>query len=72
MGMGLQWWHKWKTLVERDALLKVLKENLQSAQNRTKINADRHRREQEFEPGDFVYLKLHPFRQMSIRVRGNM
>ena len=72
MGMGLQWWHKWKTLVERDALLKVLKENLQSAQNRTKINADRHCREQEFEPGDFVYLKLQPFRQMSIRVRGNM
>ena len=37
-----------------------------------KINADRHRREQEFAPGDFVYLKLQPFRQMSIRVRGNM
>ena len=46
------------SLVERDALLKVLKENLQSAQNRMKINADRYRREQEFEPGDFVYLKL--------------
>ena len=31
------------SLVERDALLKVLKENLQSAQNRMKINADCHR-----------------------------
>ena len=37
-----------------------------------KINADLHRRGQEFEPGDFVYLKLQPFRQMSIQVRGNM
>ena len=54
------------SLVEQDSLLKVLKENLQMAQNQVKINADRHHQEQEFEHGDFVYLKLQPFQQMSI------
>ena len=54
------------SLVERDSLLKVLKENLQMAQNQVKINVDHHRQEQEFEHGDFVYLKLQPFQQMSI------
>ncbi|XP_065621012.1 uncharacterized protein LOC136063911 [Quercus suber] len=60
------------TLCERDDLLRLLKENLQTAQNRMKINADRHRREVIFEPGDFVFLRLQPFRQLSIRTRGNM
>lgn len=59
-------------LCERDALLKSLRKNLQAAQDRMKLNSNRHRRKLEFEPSDFVYLKLQPFRQMSIRVRGNM
>lgn len=46
------------SLVEQDSLLKVLKENLQMVQNRMKINIVRHRQEQEFEHGDFAYLKL--------------
>ena len=37
-----------------------------------KLYEDRHRCELEFRPGDMVYLKLQPFRQMSLRVRGNM
>ena len=37
-----------------------------------KINADRHHREVIFEPGDFIFLRLQPFRQLSIRTRGNM
>ena len=36
-----------------------------------KINADCHRCELEFAPGDFVYLRLQPFRQLSVRTRGN-
>ena len=36
-----------------------------------KLNSNHHRCELEFKPGDFVYLKLQPFRQMSVRVRGN-
>ena len=53
-------------------MLKLLKENLVTVQNRMKISKDRHRCELEFEPGDFVYLKLQPFRQLTIRTRGNM
>ena len=37
-----------------------------------KLNSNHHRCELEFKLGDFVYLKLQPFRQMSVRVRGNM
>ena len=37
-----------------------------------KLNDDRHHREQEFEVGESVYLKLQPFQQLSIRVRGNL
>jgi hypothetical protein len=60
------------TLLARDAILRILKDNLVLAQNRQKVQADRHRREQEFVVDDWVYLKLQPFRQMSVRTRSNM
>ena len=37
-----------------------------------KLNVDQHRRELEFMVGDYVYLRLQPFCQMSIRTRGHM
>ena len=37
-------------------ILKVLKENLQTAQNQQKLYGDRHRVERSFEVGDLVYL----------------
>ena len=40
-------------------ILKVLKENLQEAQNQQKLYADRLRVEWSFEVGDLVYLRLH-------------
>ena len=60
------------TLGQRDEILKQLRENLWEAQHRMKLYEDRHRRKLEFQPGEMVYLKLQPFRQMSLRVRGNM
>uniref|UniRef100_A0A2N9FZS8 Reverse transcriptase n=1 Tax=Fagus sylvatica TaxID=28930 RepID=A0A2N9FZS8_FAGSY len=60
------------TLLARDVILRILKDNLVLAQNRQKVQADRHRREQEFVVDDWVYLKLQPFRQMSVRTRSNM
>ena len=60
------------SLKGRDEILKLLKENLVVARHRMKLNADRHRRELEFMVGDYVYLRLQPFRQMSIRTRGHM
>ena len=48
-------------------ILKVLKENLQAAQNQHKLYADRNRVERSFEVGDLVYLRLQPYRQSSLK-----
>lgn len=58
-------------LQERDRMLGVLKENLQSAQEKMKKNADRKRREVEFMVGDLVFLKIRPYRQTSLRSKRN-
>ena len=51
-------------------IIKVLKENLQAAQNQQKLYADRHRIERSFEVGDLVYLRLQPYRQSSLKKKG--
>ena len=51
-------------------ILKILKENLQTAQNQQKLYADRHRVEQSFEVGDLVYLRLQPYRLSSLKKKG--
>ena len=51
-------------------ILKVLRENLQEAQNQQKLYADRHRVERSFEVGDLVYLSLQPYRQSSLKKKG--
>ena len=40
-------------------ILKILKENLQTAQNQQKLYADKHRIERSFEVGDLVYLRIN-------------
>ena len=54
-------------LMTRDQILQQLKLNLSHAQNSMKIQADRHRSERSFEVGDLAFVKLHPFRQLSLR-----
>lgn len=44
----------------------MVKQNLVKAQNRMKQLADRHRSEREFAVGDWVYLKLQPFKQFTL------
>ena len=51
-------------------ILKILKENLQTAQNQQKLYADKHRIEWSFEVGDLVYLRLQPYRQSSLKKKG--
>ncbi|GJY18720.1 transposon ty3-G gag-pol polyprotein [Tanacetum coccineum] len=53
-------------LQDRDELLKTLRHNLLEARNRMKMYADQHRREVQFKVGDFVYIKLQPYRQTSV------
>jgi hypothetical protein len=49
-------------IIESQEILKLLKENLQTVQNRQKISADRYRIERSFEVGDLVFLRLQPYR----------
>jgi len=53
-------------LLERDHMLRLLKDNLSKAQARMKSFADSKRREMSFEVGDAVFLRLQPYRQKSL------
>jgi hypothetical protein len=48
----------------------LLKENLQTTQHWQKISAERHRIECIFEVGDLVFLRLQPYRQLSVKKSG--
>ncbi|KAF5817054.1 putative nucleotidyltransferase, Ribonuclease H [Helianthus annuus] len=56
------WFH------QREAVLLSLKQNLEKARNRMKQFADMHRSERSFVVGDWVFLKLHPHVQSSLRL----
>ncbi|KAL4367666.1 hypothetical protein GQ457_05G008100 [Hibiscus cannabinus] len=58
-----------RQLLERDELLRVLKGNLQQAQLRMKNQADKHRRELHLEDGSWVFVRLQPYRQLSLRLQ---
>lgn len=59
-------------LQSRQAMTKLLKDNLISAHNRMKKCVDLKRSDRVFEVGDMVYLKLQPFRQNSVSLRRNL
>ncbi|XP_019173537.1 PREDICTED: uncharacterized protein LOC109169119 [Ipomoea nil] len=50
-------------------MLSILKDNLGQAQQRMKHYADKNRSERSFVIGDWVYLKLQPYRQISVAIR---
>ncbi|GMI82095.1 hypothetical protein HRI_001879000 [Hibiscus trionum] len=56
-------------LLERDELLRVLKTNLQRAQQRMKLQADKHRRELILSEGSWAFVRLQPYRQVSLRLQ---
>ncbi|KAD2805797.1 hypothetical protein E3N88_39174 [Mikania micrantha] len=60
-----------RDLKERDMILKTLKQHLANAQSAMKVKADKHRRELKFMVGEWVYVKLQPYRQMTVAVRKN-
>jgi len=53
-------------LLDRDATLQLLKDNLIQAQERMKKWTDLHRTERSFVVGDMVFLRLQPYRQISV------
>jgi hypothetical protein len=58
-------------LKERATMVDVIRQHLLRAQQRMKQQADKNRSERVFEVGDQVYLKLQPYIQQSVQVRGN-
>lgn len=58
-------------LVERDRTLQQLKSNLERAQVYMKNQADKKRRDLELQVGDWVLVRLQPYRQQSVALRKN-
>ncbi|KAH9680855.1 hypothetical protein KPL71_026714 [Citrus sinensis] len=60
-----------QTLQARDRVMRELRTQLQQAQERMKAAYDRGRVEREFSVGDWVYLRLQPYRQTSLALRSS-
>jgi hypothetical protein len=56
----------------RKVILRDLRRNLIDAQGRMKSRADLHRWEVTFQVGDYVFLKLQPYRQKTIAFRSSL
>lgn len=59
-------------LKSRDFILKLLQENLQETQTPMKYFEDKHRTFREFNVGDWVFLRLRPYCQMSAAFHKNL
>ena len=60
-------------LKDRQQLLSLLKHNLSVAQERIKLYVDKKRLDRSFAMGDWVYLRLQPYKQTlcSIKNKGS-
>lgn len=56
-------------LHDKEDALNLLKYHLARAQERMKVQADKHRSDRQFAIGDLVYLKLQLFRQNTLAYR---
>lgn len=54
------------TLIDRTTVLRRLKTNIARAQNRMRQKANANRTDVSFNVGDWVFLKLQPYRQVSL------
>lgn len=53
-------------LRQRDQILQYLRRNLERAQNQMKNFVDKHRADRVFEVGDLVWVRLQPYKQISV------
>eukprot|EP00253_Pinus_taeda_P033714 PITA_33714 len=51
----------------QEQVLQLLKDHLVLAQNRMKQQADQHRSERSFDVGDWVFLRIQPYKKMSLK-----
>ncbi|KAL7145472.1 hypothetical protein ABFS83_07G086400 [Erythranthe nasuta] len=59
---GVEQW-----LIDHTKMIQHLKSLLQKARDRMKMQADKHRSEREFAVGDWVFLKLKLYKQLSLK-----
>ncbi|KAJ7954398.1 Ty3/gypsy retrotransposon protein [Quillaja saponaria] len=55
-----------RSLTGREAMIQMLKYHLAKTQNRMKVQADKHKTDRVFQVGEWVYLRLKPYRQGSL------
>ena len=55
-------------LLNRQQILGLVKSNLVATQDRMKLYAGKHRQERSFEVGNWVFLRLQPFKQHSLQL----
>lgn len=60
-----------RSLEEREKMVLLLKFHLLRAQNRMQQVANDHRTDRSFRIGDYVFVKLQPYRQHSVVLRSN-
>ena len=58
-------------LEENKRVMQVLKDNLTMAQNHMKQQTYQHRAEREFELADWVFIRLQPYKQLSLKQQGH-
>jgi hypothetical protein len=57
-------------LEEDQKVVQLLKENLTVARNHMKQQVDQHMTEREFEVGEWVFVRLQPYKQLSLKQQG--
>ena len=56
-------------LLQRDQVLKLLKGHIKEAQMQMKMSYDSKHGEEEYQEGAWVYVRLQPYRQISVSIR---
>lgn len=60
-----------RSMRKREQMIATLRSQLLAAQNRMKMQANKHRSERVFQQGDWFWLKLQPYKQSTLQVRSN-